>query len=330
MAAVANDELILGVDLGGTKILCGVVDSSNRILGKAKRSTPAREGADALMAALVECAREAISAAGVVPEDIRAGGVGSPGPHDLERGLIVRSANLNVKNFPLGPGMAEALGFPMRIWGDVRTGGYGEWRLGAGKGYRDVLSVFVGTGIGGCIIIDGQILSGSTGNAGEVGHVVIKAAGPKCGCGQRGCMESLSSRTAIARRIAKAVERGEPTMLADHFVGGKQERIKSKELAAAFASGDRVVCREIERAARFLGIGVGGLINVIGPQVVVVGGGVVEALGESYVKIVRESARPHIVSDPEGVIQIVQAALGDDSAVLGASLLAREAFAKHA
>ncbi len=260
----------------------------------------------------------------MAPGDLGAGGVGSPGPHDLERGLIVKSANLNVRDFPLGPGLAENLGFPVRIWGDVRVGGYGEWRLGAGRGFQSLVAVFVGTGIGGCVVIDDQILSGATGNAGEVGHVVLKAGGPRCGCGQRGCMEALASRTAIARRIAKAVARGEPTVLADHFTGGKHERIKSKELAGAFFDGDIVVRREVERAARFLGLGVAGLINVIGPQVVIVGGGVVEALGASYVEIVRNAARPQIVSDPEGVIQIHQAALGDDSGVLGAALLARE------
>jgi glucokinase len=326
MLESASAGPILGVDLGGTKILCGVVDHSNRILSRAKRPTPAREGSDALMKALHGCALEAIEAAGLRPADLGGAGVGSPGPLDIERGYIVRSANLDVKDFPLGPGLSERLGMPVRVWGDVRAGGYGEFRLGAGQGFRDVVAVFVGTGIGGCIIIDGKIVSGSTGNAGEVGHIVIKTNGPRCGCGQRGCMEALASRTAIARRIGKAVARGQATLLASYFQGSKQERIKSKDLAAAYQSRDPVVTHEVGRAAHFLGLGLAGVINIIGPQVVVVGGGVVEALGEPYVSLVRTSARPHIVSDPQNKIQIVRAGLGDDSGILGASLLAREAL----
>jgi glucokinase len=326
MAGSVDGPLVLGLDLGGTKILAAVVDSSQKVLGRAKRSTPAREGAAALMDALEATALEAIAAAGADGADIAFGGVGSPGPLDVERGHIVRSPNLNVSDFPLAPGLAERLGFPMRVWGDVRVGGYGEYRLGAGRGYRDLLCAFVGTGIGGCLIVRGEIVRGSTGNAGEVGHIVLKPGGPRCGCGQRGCLEALASRTAIARRIAKAVGRGEPTLLADHFTGGKNERIKSKELAAGYFGGDAVVKREIDRAARFLGLGLAGLMNVIGPEIVIVGGGVVEALGQPYINTVESAARPHLLADPERRMKIVAGALGDDAGIQGATLLAREHF----
>jgi glucokinase len=324
MGKAASGPLVLGLDLGGTKILAAVVDASHRILGRSKRSTPAREGGEALMDALEAAAREAMAAAQVDPSEIAAGGVGSPGPLDVERGYIVRSPNLNVTDFPLAPGLSERLGFPIKAWGDVRVGGYGEFRLGAGRGYQNLIAAFVGTGIGGCVIIRGEIVRGSTGNAGEIGHIVLKPGGPRCGCGQRGCLEALASRTAIARRIAKAVSRGESTGLAGHFLGGKNERIKSKELAGAYFGDDRVVKREVDRAARFLGLGLAGLMNVIGPEIVIVGGGVVEALGQPFIADVEAAARPHLLADPEGRMKIVAGELGDDAGVLGASLLARE------
>jgi glucokinase len=142
-------------------------------------------------------------------------------------------------------------------------------------------------------------------------------------------MEALASRTAIVRRIGKAVMAGQACVLADHFAAGRQTRVKSKELSSAYHDGDPVVVREIQRAARFLGLGLAGLMNVIGPEAVIVGGGVVEALGNDYLDLVRNAARPHILADPDGPDRIVLAALGDDSGVLGASLMAREALAAH-
>ncbi|GIW87050.1 MAG: glucokinase [Isosphaeraceae bacterium] len=318
---------VLGIDLGGTKILAAVVDQEHRVVGRAKNPTPAQEGEQALRAALEATALEAIEAAGLQPGDLLGCGVGSPGPLDLERGIILRSPNLNVKDFPLGPGLSERLGVPVRVWNDVRVGGYGEFRLGAGRGFEDLLVAFIGTGIGGCVIVAGRMVLGMTGNAGEIGHVVVKAAGPRCGCGQRGCLEAVASRTAMVKRIAKAAGRGEPTVLGDHFEGRTQRRVKSKELAAAYFDRDPVVVREVDRAARFLGLGLASLINVLDPQRVIVGGGVVEALGESYLAIVRDAARPHILADSDTVSRIVPSGLGDDAGVLGAALLARETFA---
>ena len=200
MAGQDGGPLVVGVDLGGTKILAGVVGADNRILGRGKRTTPAKDGGPAILAAMIECVDEALPQAGVSREEIAAGGIGSPGPLDVETGVILFSANLNVKNYPIGPELSAALGAPVIVQNDVRVGGYGEFVLGAGRGYRDVIAAFVGTGIGGCIIIDGRIVAGSTANAGEIGHIIVKAGGPKCGCGQRGCMEAAFKQDGDRRR----------------------------------------------------------------------------------------------------------------------------------
>jgi glucokinase len=326
MAGHNGGPIVLGVDLGGTKILAGVVDSENQILARAKIPTPAKEGGDAILAAIVACAEQALAEASLTAMEIAGVGVGSPGPLDVDRGVVLFSANLSVRNFPLAPGLSQALGRPVLLQNDVRVGGYGEFRLGAGRGHRDVLAAFVGTGIGGCLIINGKVIQGLTHNAGELGHMIVKANGPECGCGRFGCLESLASRTAIARRIRKAIKKGATSALAASLAV-KSDKLKSRDLAAAFAAGDPVVIKEVHRAANYLGIGLGSLINVLGPEIVIIGGGVAAALGEPYLEIVRAAARAQALIDPELKTRIEPAQLGDDAGILGAALMARERWA---
>lgn len=325
MAGTSVGPLVAGIDLGGTKILAGVVDAEHRILGRAKRATPAREGASAILSAMLDALNEALATAGVKAGDLAGVGVGSPGPLDVDAGVILFSPNLNVKQFAIGPDLAKAIDRPVMVQNDVRVGGYGEFKLGAGRGYNDLIAIFVGTGIGGCFIKDGKVVAGHTGNAGEVGHLIVKAGGPKCGCGSRGCMEALASKTAIARRVGKMIRKGIPTALKSRL-DAKTNRLKSKDLAAAMLAGDVVAIEEVHRAAHFLGLGVASLINVIGPELVIIGGGVTNALGNSYLDLVRAAARPNTLADRAGKIGIVPGALGDNAGILGAALLARERF----
>jgi glucokinase len=316
---------VAGIDLGGTKILAAIVDAENRILGRAKIATPAREGGDAILAAIVGALDHALAESARRRDELAGIGIGSPGPLDTEQGVILFSANMNVRDFPLGPGLSQATGLPVQVQNDVRVGGYGEFRLGAGRGFRDILAAFVGTGIGGCLIMRGQIVTGLTGNAGEVGHMTVKANGPLCGCGRRGCMEALASKSAITRRVAKSIRKGMTTVLSG-TVTSKTSKLKSRELKAAFEANDEVAVREVRRAAHYLGVGLGSLINVLGPEVVIVGGGVSEALGAPYIELVRQSIRAQVLFDPLQRFRIEPAALGDDAGVLGAALMARERF----
>jgi len=325
MANRTGKTLVAGVDLGGTKILAGIVNSDHKILGRSKAATPAAEGGPAILATMVQAVRDAAAEAGADIRDLLGIGVGSPGPLDADRGVILFSANLNVRDFPLGPSLSRALGPPVLVRNDVRVGGYGEFRLGAGAGKQNVLAAFVGTGIGGCLIIGGKVVVGSTGNAGEIGHIMLEPGGPRCGCGRRGCMEALASRTAITRKIRKEVQKGRDSSLASK-VDSKSDKLKSKDVAPGFLSGDRGAGEEVTTAAYSLGRGLGGLVNVLGPEVVIIGGGVTEALGPAYMDEVRASARKQILVDPEGKIEIVPAALGDDAGILGGALKAFEAF----
>jgi glucokinase len=325
MAGQDGTAPVIGVDLGGTKILVGVVGPDHAILARSKRPTPAEDGAAAILAAIVAGIDQALEEAHLGREDIAGIGIGSPGPLDPKTGVILETANLNVKNWPIAPELAREIGRPALLQNDVRVGGYGEFRLGAGRGYQNVLAAFVGTGIGGCLVLDGKVVEGSTGNAGEVGHIIVKAGGAECGCGRRGCMEAYASRTAIARRIGKAVRKGQATVLAGK-VDKKSGRIKSGDLAEAFQAHDPVALKEIHRAAHYLGLGLGSLVNVFGPEIVIIGGGVTEALGAPWVDLVRASIRKANLVDALETIKVEPASLGDDAGVLGAALLASEQF----
>ncbi|AMV38211.1 ROK family protein [Planctomyces sp. SH-PL62] len=316
---------VIGVDLGGTKIMAAVVADDNRILGRGKRNTPAKEGGPAILKTMLECVDEALEQSGLKRGDLAAGGIGSPGPLDVDAGVILFSANLSVKNYPVGPELSSALGIPIKVQNDVRVGGYGEFMLGAGRGYGDVLAAFVGTGIGGCLIQNGRIVAGSTNNAGEIGHIVVKAGGPRCGCGNNGCMEAFASKTALSNRLVKAAKK-RSCPLGDKIQ--RKGRLKSGDLAQAVRDKDEIAIREVERAAYYLGLGLGGLVNVFGPQIVVIGGGMALALGQPFLERITASARLQIITDPTHCIKFALAGLGDDAGVLGASLYAREMLAQ--
>jgi glucokinase len=203
---------------------------------------------------------------------------------------------------------------------------WGEFTMGAARGARDALGLFWGTGIGGGLIIDGKLYHGSSKNAGEIGHMIIQTDGPRCGCGRRGCLEAMASRSAMTRDIHKAIRRGKKTSIAK-LIESNSENIPSNALRRAYQGGDELVVKIVDRAARYIGIAVGSLVNVLGPEVVVLGGGVIEAFGQALIdridKIARKTAFEFAIKD----VRMIKAALGDDAGMIGAALLARQRLA---
>ena len=254
---------------------------------------------------------------------IAAVGIGSPGPLDPDTGYVIESANVNFHNFPLGPKLAEEFGCPVVVANDVDAGTYGEFRLGGARGASDVLGVFVGTGIGGGIVANGALYHGFSKNAGEIGHIVIKTGGPRCNCGNRGCLEALASRTAMARDIRKAIKRGRKTVLS-RLPAKKLDSIPSSAIKEAFEAGDHLVIRIVERAADYIGIAIGSVVNLLGPEVVVLGGGVIEALGDPLLERIERVARKVAFEFAIRDVRFVRSELGDDAGIIGAAMLARE------
>jgi glucokinase len=208
---------------------------------------------------------------------------------------------------------------------DVRAAALSEHVLGAGRGYDSMLAVFVGSGVGGGIVFGGKLYHGARGGAGEIGHLVIRAAGPRCGCGRRGCFEAMAARDAVTRYVIQDVRRGRATVLTE-ILEGNLASLTSRDLAAAIALEDAVAIRSARRSARYAGLAIGGVINLLDPAVVVIGGGIAEAFGERYVEVVTRSAHRYALESAAGDVPIVASRLGDDAGLLGAALTAFQAL----
>ncbi|HKA21842.1 MAG TPA: ROK family protein [Blastocatellia bacterium] len=314
---------ILGIDLGGTKVLAAVLDREGRIVGRARAKTRGWRDDEEVFATIVQAGHRAVEKAGIDRDHIAAVGIGSPGPIDFDTGYIIETANLKFRNFPLGPRIAEAFGRPAIVENDVNAAVYGEFRAGAAQGAQDVLGVFVGTGIGGGLILNGSLYRGFSKSAGEVGHTIVDAGGPKCGCGNRGCLEALASRTAISREIRKAIKRGYRSDITKKLADS--ESLSGKELRHAYDTGDKLVRKVIHRSAEVIGLGIGSQLNLLGLELVVLGGGVVEAFGDEYVDRIERIARDIAFDANSKDVKMTRAALGDDAGVIGVAMLAAEA-----
>lgn len=322
------NSYILGIDLGGTKVMAAVFDGHNQIISRARAKTNAWRDDEEVFHTIASTARRALTSAGIEAADLRAIGIGAPGPLDPDTGYIIESSNMKFRNFPLGPRLAEAFGCPAVVDNDVNAGVYGEFKQGAARTARHVLGVFVGTGIGGGLIINGALYHGFSKNAGEIGHIIVQANGPRCGCGNRGCLEALASRTAMTRDIRRQIKRGVKTSV-KALLKRETDVLSGGDLKKAYRTGDRLVVKVTNRAARMIGIGIGSLVNVLAPEIVVLGGGVVEAMGDDFLARIDRSTREIALDFATKDLQIVRAALGDDAGVIGAAMLAREHFGRH-
>jgi len=320
-------RLVLGIDLGGTKILALVIDRRGRVLGRARERTRGGEGVAPVIARIAHAARFALRRAGVTPRRIGAAGIAAPGVIDPVRGVVRTAPNLpGWEDVPLAELLADQVGLPFAVENDANAGAFAEHHLGAGRGAGDLVAIFVGTGIGGGLVFGGRIHEGARLAAGELGHMAIAAAGPWCGCGQQGCVEAVAGRNAIARALRAAVNAGRESQLAPliaaEAAGG--EMLRSNAIADAYRRRDPLTCDVLAGAQAALGLLTGNIVNLLDPGVVVFGGGLIEALGPRFVVGIRRAARPRFLLKADARrVRITMARLGDDAVALGAGLAAR-------
>ena len=327
MKPVRRRTHYVGVDLGGTKILAAVFDEQGRLISREKKGTKSELGEAVVIQRVEECIHEALAAAALPHTAIAALGIGVPGLVDT-KGEIVRVApNLGWHNVPLARLLSKRLDIPVTVVNDVQAGTLGVGEYGAGRGLKNFVCMFLGTGLGGGIVIDGQLYRGSTGMAGEVGHmVVIPVDGPKCGCGNRGCLEAVVSRSAIVRRIVREIKDGRKSVV-KQLCDGDLTRIRSRILSTAYRQGDGLVREVIHEVCEYTGIGAAILINALNPQAVILGGGVIEALGDRMLPRITKAAWAHVIAPSRERIRIKDTGLGDDAGILGAALAARRRHA---
>ena len=314
---------VIGMDLGGTKILAAVVDAEGQILAQAKRATRAVDGPDAVIKRMARTARKAVRSAGIEWSAVAGLGVGAPGPIDPQSGFVYNPPNLpGWDEIALAPRLSAALELPVFLENDVNLGTLGEHALGAGRDTGDMVGIFVGTGVGGGLILDGKLRSGFRHAAGEAGHMIVLADGPVCGCGKRGCLESVASRTAIERDIQLGIAAGRKSIIPK--LVKEKGRLTSGVLARALRTGDPLVTEVMGRAQWYLGLLAASIVNLIDPEMIVFGGGVVEALGKEFLRPIRVTARQHYIQQSDADrVRIVAAKLGDHAGILGAAVLAQ-------
>ena len=311
----------VGFDLGGTKMMATVYDGAFRPLVSAKAKTPVSAGAKVVLERIRETIADALKEAKVPAGRLSGIGVGCPGVLDLDQGIILEAPNLGWKRVPLRTLLARWFRCRVVLVNDVDAGTYGEWRFGAGQGARTLVGVFPGTGIGGGCVYEGKLLRGKTGSAMEIGHLPIREHGRLCGCGKRGCLEALAGRLAISAEVAQAAFRGEAPYVAANG-GTDLKKLKSGLLAKAIKAGDAAVERIVRDAMRLMGRAIGGVVNLLAPDVVVLGGGLVEAIPRLALDEVRLGLKETAMDSLAKQVKVLEAELGDDATTMGAAALA--------
>jgi glucokinase len=318
----AKHEYIVGVDLGGTKILAGVFTQQLKCLGRSKASTKAQRGSEVVIERIAHCVIDAVDECDLDLKQIRGIGLGAPGAVDSETGRVIFAPNLGWEDKPIKKDLEKLLGVPIFLENDGNICTLGVYHAELEAKPKSMVGIFLGTGIGGGLMLDGKLYTGFNRTAGEIGHMVIQVGGPKCGCGNRGCFEAVAGRQALFRKIQAAVKEGQKTLLTE-MLGENLSDMRSGDLRKAIRRGDKFVDQVVEEAAEYTGVAVANLINIFNPEVVVLGGGVIDALEDEMMAIIIETAHDYALSGTDKGIEIRASKLGDDAGIVGAAVLAR-------
>lgn len=312
-----SNKPAVGIDLGGTNMQIGIVSPDLKLIGQAKKKTKAGDGAAAVIDRIVEGVLEAAAEAKVTVKELATVGIGAPGAVDPDSGTVLEAVNLRWKNYPLAEILAKRLGIPVFLDNDVNVAVWGEYRMGAGKESKNMLGVWVGTGIGGGLILNGQMYYGHFMTAGEIGHVIALPANPP---GQRS-LEHNCSRTAVVDQIVRLIKSNRKSKITE-MCEGDFDKIKSSMLAKAYEQDDELVHEVVNHAAELLGTEIAGVVTLLSLERVVLGGGLTEAIGKPFVERVEKAVKHFAFPDRCKQVKVVASQLEDTAGIFGAALIA--------
>ena len=318
-----NGKAYIGIDLGGTNIQGGVVDSDGKVIANDRVKTKAEGGEDVVIKRIAKLVESLCEKAECTTKDITALGIGAPGAINIEKGVVIEAVNLRWNDYPLASELKKELGIPVVVDNDVNVGTWGEYKAGAGKGFSDMLGIFVGTGIGGGLIINGDLYHGVNMTAGEIGHTIIRGDAP---LGQR-TLEDLASRRNVVNQLGQLIEANHSSMITE-LTGGDMSKVRSKILSEAFKKGDELTVSVIGQAAHYLGVSIANVVTLLSLPCVVVGGGLTEALENDWITLIREVYEEYVFPPDHSKCKIVASKLGDDAGIIGAALLAKQRLEK--
>lgn len=319
--ASASSSCVVGIDLGGTSIRATVGDIDGRLHGTVRCATLAYEGRDAVIERIIGLGQQAIAESGITPTAISSWAVGVPGPMDPRRGIVYTPPNLpGWRDVPLAAIMRQRVGCPVYLNNDANLGALGEHIYGAGRGCHHLIYLTISTGIGGGIILDDRLFIGPDGSAAEVGHMTVDVHGPRCNCGNIGCVEALASGTAIGQQMAELLRTGQAH--GSSLAASPPDQITGAHVVAAALAGDAVARQVLASAMHALGLAVVTLVNLFNPELVIIGGGVSNA-GDLLFDPIRAAVHAHAMPTPAERVRIIPTALGDDVGLYGAVALAQ-------
>ena len=319
----SSDPIYIGVDLGGTNIEAAAVQNG-KVLKSKKKKTHADEGVETVIDRIEETVRKLFDKMDAGASDFEALCIGAPGAVDTTTGVVHEAPNLKGwQDVPLGAELEARLGLPVVVDNDVNVGVLGEYVYGAGQGALHMVGIWVGTGIGGGIIVNGQPVYGWRGSAGEIGHIVVNPYGRICACGREGCVEAYASKTAMRAMIEEQMARGRESVMPRIMEEKEKRRMTSSVIEDALEAEDALMIEAVKTAQFYLGLLTANLVNILDPQVIVFGGGLVERLGESFLEPIILTAQKHYLQQENADrIRIVPSALGDDAGPVGAAVVA--------
>jgi glucokinase len=316
-----DNSLVLGIDLGGSKILTAVVDSNGEILSSDRRATPAAEGPEATIQVMLDSIKQTIDRAGIKAAELDAICIGAPGLSNPETGVVFTSPNLpKWADVPLKNIIEDKTGIKTFLINDANAAAIGEMYFGAARGARNFVYVTISTGIGGGIVIDGEIYAGSLGTAGEIGHMTIDTNGPNCNCGNTGCWETLASGTALAREAKRRIEEGARTLILE-YAGGNIEKVNAEIVHKAAQQGDTLANELIAQTSYYIGVGLTNLINIFNPELIVIGGGL-SNIGDMLLEPAYKVAGERAYKVAFDSMRFARAELDKNSGVVGAAAYA--------
>ncbi len=312
---------VLAIDLGGTKVLTAIISDQGQVMAKERCLTLADEGPEAVINRILLAVDHLLSQRNINLSQLGGISIAAAGAIDFEKGLITLSPHLpGWHDVPLRDIVKEKYKVNTFLINEASAAALGEHYFGAGRGINNLILLTVGTGIGGGIIINGKLYSGASGSAGEIGHMTIDVNGPRCSCGNTGCLETLVSGTAVAKEAIKRIRQGERSSITE-IVGGKVENITAEKVSLAAQGGDSLALEVILKAAAYLGVGLVNLANIFNPEMIIIGGGMAK-MGDLLLNPARQVVRERAFQLSAQVVQIVPAQLGDDAGVLGAAVFA--------
>jgi glucokinase len=314
-------EIFVGIDVGGTNVKIGLFDSELKMICKTSITTEADMGPEVVINNMAEAVKEILAEAGFSLQDIVAVGIGTPGPAKYSEGIIIRSTNMpKFKNVPICKMLNEKLGAPVVYDNDANVACWGEYSVGAGKGVKDIVFFTLGTGIGGGIVSNGELVHGCDENGAELGHMIIYPDGRSCNCGQKGCVEAYASADSTARRATEAIEAGAESSLKQ--VLDEKGKITSKDIYEHLATGDKLAKEITDGTAEALAITCINMLHTTEPKRIIFTGGMIAA-GDALLSRIKYFFDKHIWTLKKETVEICFAMLGEDTGIIGAAALAR-------